>query len=136
MNIFKLFFCFLILCNFIFADEHKIGALLKIETDKGQKSGFLKYEGKHFNKNLVILSQDIGSAVPTADLRLYKANDNQKYTEIFNIPFQEYRGFLCKVIVEKLEIFIVDNYKAENPKLFMSIDLKLLLIEQTKDIKK
>lgn len=136
MNIFKLSLYFLLLCNLIFTEEHKIGDMLKIETDKGIRAGFLKYEGKHFNENLVILSHDVGSAVPSADLRLYKSNDNLKYKEIFNIPLQKHRGFLCKINAEKLEIYVVDNFKNESPKLFMQIDLKLLLTEEAKENKK
>lgn len=132
MRILKISFCILLLSNVIFNDENKTDVILKIDTEIGQRSGFLKYEGKHFNEKLIILSHDIGSAIPTQELRIYKSSDNIKYTEIFNIPFQKHRGFLCKTKNDKLEIYILDNFKVDDPKLFITIDLKLLLIEESK----
>ncbi len=81
----------------------------------GNEQGFLQYKGKHNGIVFYALSTDIGSAVPSGDLRLYAKIDGT-YRKILSLPMLSYKGYCCTCEADTLKVYLTRTYeRVEKP---------------------
>jgi hypothetical protein len=97
-------------------------------------SGFLQYVGQHRGREVVALSADIGSAIPTEDLRLY-VRDGDRYRLLIEIPMLHHHGFRCTASGDILRIYLTRSYGSaskEEEKSCITLDLDALVLATIK----
>ncbi len=101
-----------------------------VELPDQSASGFLKFTGQCQSTTFYALSKDIGSAVPSEDLRLY-AQTGDNFRLIFSLPMTHRKGFRCQRDSDTLTVYVIDNYKdlvkTGTGRHLLSIDLAALL---------
>lgn len=75
-----------------------------------KESGFLLYSGKHQNCQIIALAADIGSGVPSEDLRIYVETDG-RYRRMLEVPILTRRGFRCTWDADTLKVFLTKRYE-------------------------
>ena len=94
------------------SNEIKVGNYISLE-DSGIQ-GFVQYIDQMEGYELIALSTDIGSAVPSNDHRLYvKLND--RYKKVLSIPLLSRKGFLCIKQNDTLQVFVITSYNTKQP---------------------
>jgi len=92
-----------------------------------KEGGFLQYIGHHGAHEIIVLSHDTGSAVPTEDLRIYM-REGTEYRLLMQIPMLLYHGFRCSASGNMLSIVLVKTYsKTDDGKKCITIDLDSLV---------
>lgn len=92
--------------------------------------GFLKYIGIHSGVAIYALSNDIGSAMPSEDFRLY-AKDERSSGSIFSLGMRNREGYRCVVEGDTLRLFVTNGLSREEVSKvpIAVIDLKQLISE-------
>lgn len=91
--------------------------------------GFLQYRGEHSGVEVYALSADIGSAVPSGDLRLYTRQGND-FRPVFSLPMLSRKGYHCVRKGDTLCVHVVSKYgetPATNSTPLVIIDLKQIV---------
>jgi hypothetical protein len=117
------------------------GEFTEVSLDKNYKEkGFLKYKGVHNNHTVIALSDDIGSGVPSEDLRIYISINKNYYKRILHIPLLSYKGFKCIAKEDIIEIYLTETYDHDvrnidkASKVFLTLDISEL-IKRNKKLK-
>jgi hypothetical protein len=88
---------------------HRIGDYVELPGAQG----FLQYSGEHSGVKVYALSADIGSAVPSGDLRLYTRQGND-FRLVFSLPMLSRKGYHCIRKGDTLCVHVVSKY-GESP---------------------
>jgi len=113
-------------------DLVQLGSYQNVPTDHQRNAGgFLLYNGMHHDRRVIVLASDIGSAVPSQDMRIY-VQTGDFYRLVLSIPTAEHRGFHCMAAGDMLKVSWTKSYKktgssSEAPQFFMTIDIGELL---------
>jgi hypothetical protein len=83
----------------------RIGAYVKFPDAEG----FLKYTGQHLGLTFYALSDDIGSAVPSEDFRLY-ARNGDSYRLLLSLPRLQRKGYRCVGEGDTLRVYVTGMY--------------------------
>ena len=101
-----------------------------VSLGQSDASGFVRFIDQIDGYEVVALSLDVGSAVPSADLRLYVKLNNE-YKKIVSLPLLTQKGYLCIRNNDSLQIFTTTSCEEKQPpidqKPVMSIDLKQIV---------
>ena len=92
--------------------------------------GFVKYSGDFGGYEVIALSLDIGSAVPSEDLRIYLKKGNE-YHKVISLPLLSGKGYICLRDKDRLKIFTITRFEQKQPqkgeKPVLVVDLKELI---------
>lgn len=98
--------------------------------------GFVRFIDEVSGCQIIALSTDIGSAVPSADLRLYIKREDE-YEKMISLPMLKRKGYVCEKQNGLLRIFAVDSYEITKPgkqdRPVLSIDLDELIKMNTNE---
>ena len=98
----------------------------KIEVAQKTESGFKKYEGKYQNSKVLILSNDIGSAFPTEDLRVFVSNEKNEFELVLTIPYQKQKRFECNRVKDKIKVFTTEA-NSKQKELLIELNLPTII---------
>ena len=92
--------------------------------------GFIKYIGDFGGYEVIALSSDKGSALPSEDLRIYLKKGDE-YHKAVSLPLLKGKGYICVRHKDSLQIFTTTSYGQKQPqkgaKPVSSVNLKQLI---------
>lgn len=99
-------------------------------------SGFLKYKGVHSGVTIVSLSLDVGSSMPSEDLRFYVYVNSNLSGPILSLPRRGLKGYRCAVEGDILKIFATKGLSRVDVSIvpIAIIDLKQLTSEYANQV--
>jgi len=112
----------------------KVGQYISLPSDQQGAGGFLQYTGQHAGITFCALSLDIGSAMPSEDLRLYAQVDG-KYSLVLSLPMLTRKGYRCTREADTLNVYLTRTYKEDkaeqNRDLLLTLNLPQLVKAHT-----
>jgi hypothetical protein len=87
------------------AESLQVGSYVHLSGDERNPGGFLRYTGEHGGVRFCALSADIGSAIPSQDLRLY-AEVTGRYQLVLSLPMLNLHGYRCTVEADTLNVYL------------------------------
>lgn len=116
------------------AESLQVGSYVHLSGDERNPGGFLRYTGEHGGVRFCALSADIGSAIPSQDLRLY-AEVSGGFLPVLSLPMLNGQGYRCTAEADRLNVYLTRAWdetmppKAED--LILTINLRQLVLAHT-----